>query len=76
METLFKQKLFSKSIRTKMFSDMLKQQRRIGLREFSKYIGISSATLCRLEKGSIPDIETYLKICKWLVESPNKFYNK
>lgn len=38
-------------------------------------IGISKATLSRIERGSLPDIETFIKICNWLqVENPNIFF--
>ncbi len=71
----FKKEEFSKAIRDKMFGEMLKQDRRIGLREFAKEIGISAPTLSRIERGNIPDIETYFSICFWMKRSTNQFYN-
>ncbi len=41
--------------------------------EACKEIGISKATLSRLEKSKIPDIETLGKICFWLKTEPNKY---
>lgn len=37
-----------------------------GLREVAKEVGISVSTLSRVENGNLPDIDSYLKLCKWL----------
>ena len=37
-----------------------------GVREVARAIGISHATLSRVERGHLPDLENYQKICKWL----------
>lgn len=37
-----------------------------GLREVAADIGISTATLSRIESGRQPDLETFSKVCKWL----------
>ena len=37
-----------------------------GVREVAREIGISHATLSRVERGHLPDLENYQKICKWL----------
>ncbi|RJQ37893.1 XRE family transcriptional regulator [Candidatus Microgenomates bacterium] len=42
-----------------------------GIREVAKEIGISHATLSRIESGKQPDLETFTKICKWLEIDPN-----
>ena len=36
-------------------------------------VGISSATLSRVENGHMPDLETFAKICKWLGRDPREF---
>ena len=41
-----------------------------GVREAAKEVGISSATLSRVENGKIPDLDTFGKICAWLGEDP------
>jgi transcriptional regulator with XRE-family HTH domain len=38
----------------------------IGIRAAAREVGISHATLARVEKGFLPDLENYQKICKWL----------
>lgn len=43
------------------------------LRETAKEIGISPATLMRVESGRIPDVETFGKICRWLQVDPGSF---
>jgi transcriptional regulator with XRE-family HTH domain len=42
-----------------------------GIRAVAKEIGISHATLSRVERGFLPDLENYRKICKWLGVSTN-----
>src|SRR5262249_3590747 len=36
-----------------------------GIRAAAKEIGISHGTLSRVERGFLPDLENYKKICKW-----------
>lgn len=43
------------------------------LRKIASAIGIGSATLMRIEKGQIPSIETFSKICRWLKKYPGDF---
>ena len=38
----------------------------IGIRAAAKDIGISPATLSRIENGNVPDIDTFKKLCDWL----------
>ena len=37
-------------------------------------IGISKATLSRLEKSKVPDVETLAKVCEWLKTGPNDYF--
>jgi transcriptional regulator with XRE-family HTH domain len=37
-----------------------------GIREVAREIGISHATLSRVERGHLPDLENYQKICRWI----------
>jgi transcriptional regulator with XRE-family HTH domain len=37
-----------------------------GVREIARQIGTSPATLSRVERGHLPDLETFGKICRWL----------
>src|SRR5690242_4662088 len=41
-----------------------------GIREVAREIGISHATLSRVERGHLPDLENYHKICRWLGIDP------
>ncbi len=41
-----------------------------GIRETARVIGISPATLSRVERGNVPDLTTFGKICKWLKIDP------
>lgn len=41
-----------------------------GIREVANEIGISPATLTRVEGGRLPDLATFSKICSWLKVNP------
>jgi len=43
-----------------------------GTREIAKEIGISAATLSRVERRHVPDLETFGKVCKWLKIDPGE----
>lgn len=36
----------------------------------AREIGVSAATLSRVERGHLPDLETFRKICRWLDLDP------
>jgi len=44
----------------------------VGIREAAKEIGVSPATLSRVERGHMPDLETFGKICRWLNIDPGE----
>ncbi|MXV79776.1 MAG: helix-turn-helix transcriptional regulator [Chloroflexi bacterium] len=44
-----------------------------GVRQAAKEIGVSSATLSRVENGKQPDLLTFEKLCRWLQMSPSEF---
>jgi transcriptional regulator with XRE-family HTH domain len=41
-------------------------ERGLGIRAAANEVGVSHATLSRVEKGFLPDLENYEKIRKWL----------
>lgn len=43
------------------------------LRETALEIGISPATLLRIENGHVPDVDTFGKVCRWLNADPGEF---
>lgn len=43
-----------------------------GIREVASEIGISSATLSRVENGKLPDLDTFSKMCRWLQIDPSE----
>ena len=51
---------------------LLEQRGERGVREVAKEIGISPATLSRVERGHLPDLETFGKVCRWLGLDPNE----
>jgi transcriptional regulator with XRE-family HTH domain len=45
-----------------------------GLRVTAAGIGdISASTLSRVEAGKLPDLDTFLRLCRWLDTSPDEF---
>ena len=45
----------------------------MGLRQAAVEIGISASTLSRLERGEMPDLETYVKCCRWMTVDVDVF---
>lgn len=45
---------------------------RRGIRAAAREIGVSPATLSRVENGHLPDLENFRLICKWLEVEPNQ----
>lgn len=40
----------------------------LGIRAAATEIGVSHPTLSRIERGHLPDLENYQRICRWLGE--------
>lgn len=51
---------------------ILKKRGQKGVRAAAGEIGISAATLSRVENGHLPDLENFRLICKWLEIDPNR----
>lgn len=47
--------------------------RGLGLRAAAEEAGVSFNTLARVEKGHVPDIETFSRIARWVGHSPAEF---
>lgn len=60
---------------TELLAGMLKSKRADkGLRAVAEEIGnVSAATLSRIEQCKIPDVDTFIRICKWLNVSTDIF---
>ena len=44
-----------------------------GVRGVAQEIGVSTATLSRVENGQQPDLNTFQKLCQWLEIDPAEF---
>lgn len=44
-----------------------------GIRATAQEVGISPATLSRVENGGIPDLETFGRVCRWLGDDPARY---
>ena len=51
---------------------ILEKRGEMGVRAAAKEIGISPATLSRVENGHLPDLENFRLICKWINVDPNQ----
>lgn len=60
---------------SRLFAANLRAQRgQRSLREIAAEIGgVSPSTLSRLERGAIPEIETFLRLCDWLQQPTSAF---
>jgi transcriptional regulator with XRE-family HTH domain len=67
----------SQLLNTQLLAGMLKSKRADkGLRATANEIGgISIATLSRLEQGKVPDVDTFMRICKWL-DVPTDYFSE
>ena len=55
------------------FGQMIIEKRgALGVRAAAKEIGISPATLSRVENGNLPDLQNFKLICEWLDIKPNE----
>jgi transcriptional regulator with XRE-family HTH domain len=45
----------------------------MGIRDAAREVGVSPATLSRVENKKIPDLETFGKICRWLGDDPGQY---
>ena len=63
------------TLNSALLAEMVKTKRGDkGLRAAASEIGeVSAATLSRIEQGKLPDIDTFLRICKWLDVSADTF---
>jgi transcriptional regulator with XRE-family HTH domain len=69
MKQHFDKEAFAKALKTKRVIDL-----NIGVREAAKKIGeISAATISRIENENPTDIDTVLKICRWIKQPITNF---
>jgi transcriptional regulator with XRE-family HTH domain len=59
----------------KLLGQMLQRKRgSMGVRAAAGEIGISPATLSRIENGRVPDLDTLKKVCAWLGVDPAEYF--
>lgn len=52
-------------------------RRHLSMREAAQEIGISPATVCRIESGLYaPDLENFAKVCRWMSADPWDYLGK
>lgn len=62
------------SIKIEKLAERILQRRAgKGIREAAKEVGVSPATLSRIENNKIPDLETFGKVCAWLGDDPSVY---
>lgn len=65
---MFNRTLFAASLEARIAKDT------ISLRQAAKHIGVSAATLSRLLRGELPDMESFEKCAAWLQRDPGVFF--
>lgn len=60
---------FGKAVRKKRSVDD-----NVDLEKASLKIGVSKSTLSRIERGFVPDLKTFCKVCTWLKCDANTFF--
>lgn len=70
---VFNKYKFSSAIKEKKLSAIEKNGKHLTLRYFEAEIGVSAATLSRIENGAVPDVETFCKLLKWLNKPATDF---
>lgn len=50
-----------------------REEEKKGLRKVSEETDVSASTLSRVESGHLPDLDTYVKLCRWLGVSAEEF---
>jgi transcriptional regulator with XRE-family HTH domain len=61
-------------VNPKALGNLLQQKRgSMGIRAAAGEIGISPATLSRIEHGRVPDLDTLRKVCRWLGVEPAEY---
>lgn len=48
---------------------------KLTLRQAAEKVGVSSATLNRIENSRLPDVETFAKCCIWLETDAKSYFN-
>ena len=43
---------------------------KVGIRATARQLGLSPATLSRIENGRLPDLDNFTRICRWLEVDP------
>ena len=63
------------TLNRELLASMIKSKRgKMGLRDTAIEVGaISAATLSRVEQGNLPDVETFIRLCRWLNTSTDTF---
>ena len=61
----------SESTSLKSLGRLVAQKRgKVGIRATASAIGLSPATLSRVENGQLPDLANFTKLCQWLELDP------
>ena len=49
---------------------VVEKRGKVGIRATARQIGLSPATLSRVENGRLPDLDNFTRICRWLDVDP------
>lgn len=61
---------------TSMFmSDMRLKSGLTSLRDVAAVVGVSAATLSRIDRGQVPDMTTFMQVCAVLQMQPGNYFD-
>lgn len=61
MKQIFDSEMFAEKV------TLHRERCRLSLRDAGKQVNLSASTLNRIEQGKLPDIETFFRLCKWMI---------
>ena len=53
--------------------DVRRHRGALGIRDAASAVGVSAATMSRVENGIAPDLYTFAKLCRWLAADPKRY---
>ena len=64
----------SKEVKVQTINGPIKLMVPSGLRGAARKANVSAPTISRIERGGMPDMETFAKLCGWMNENPTKYF--
>jgi transcriptional regulator with XRE-family HTH domain len=77
LENQFNQKFMQHEINVNALAEAIqrhREEKKLSVRSAADQMdNVSASTLSRIERGSVPDLDTYMRLCRWLQLEPSHF---